>query len=49
MIKQNIGTLIEVRGPVVSVQFDDNNVPNILNALEIRFDDKVIVLRWRSI
>lgn len=43
MIKQNIGTLIEVRGPVISVQFDDNNVPNILNALEIRFDDKVIV------
>ncbi len=42
MSKKNIGKLIEVKGPVVVVQFDE--VPNLLNALQITLDNDELVI-----
>ncbi|MBQ4354649.1 MAG: F0F1 ATP synthase subunit beta [Clostridia bacterium] len=34
---KHIGTVTQVIGPVVDVRFDDGNLPDILNAIEIEF------------
>ena len=39
----NIGTIVQVIGPVVDVAFDEGNLPEILNAITITnptIDDK---------
>ena len=35
MSKQNIGTVIQVTGPVLDIRFADGQLPNLLNAIEI--------------
>ena len=35
MSKQNIGTVIQVTGPVLDIRFADGQLPDLLNAIEI--------------
>ena len=35
MSNQNIGTVIQVVGPVLDIRFPDNQLPNLLNAIEL--------------
>lgn len=39
----NIGKVVQVIGPVVDVKFEDGNLPDIYNAVIIKFDRKEIV------
>ncbi|HKJ68010.1 MAG TPA: F0F1 ATP synthase subunit beta, partial [bacterium] len=42
---QNTGQVAEIKGPVVDVIFEDGEIPDILNALEIdRGEDGLLVL-----
>ncbi len=43
MSKQNIGTVVQVIGPVLDVRFPDDHLPNLLNAIEINHNGKKIV------
>lgn len=43
MAEMNKGRLKQVIGPVVDIEFDENKLPNLLNAVEIRSKDKVVV------
>ena len=40
---KNIGTVIQIMGPVLDVRFDQNSLPQLLNAIEITHEDRVIV------
>ena len=42
MAKQN-GTVIQVMGPVLDIRFPDDQLPQLLNAVEVPSGDKVIV------
>ena len=35
MSNQNVGTVIQVVGPVLDIRFPDNQLPNLLNAIEL--------------
>jgi F-type H+/Na+-transporting ATPase subunit beta len=39
----HIGKVVQVIGPVIDIKFDSESVPNILNALEIKIEDRVLV------
>ena len=43
MAEQNIGTVIQVIGPVLDIKFEDGCLPNLLNAIEIENDEGKIV------
>ena len=34
-MSQNIGKVVEIIGPVVDIQFSQNNLPDLLTAIEI--------------
>ena len=40
----NFGKVIQVMGPSVDVEFEAGQLPQILNALEVEFDGKLLVL-----
>ena len=40
MNEQNIGSVVQVIGPVLDIKFADGNLPNLLNAIEIEFNGK---------
>ena len=42
--KKNIGHVTQVIGPVVDVRFDEEHLPDILNAVEIEFSGKRLVV-----
>lgn len=42
--KRNIGKITQVIGPVVDVRFGEDELPKILNALEIKNGDKTVVV-----
>lgn len=42
--KKNIGKVVEIIGAVVDIKFSKDNLPNLLNAIEINFNDKVLVV-----
>lgn len=42
-IKKEAGRVIEVKGPVIDVRFDEGELPDILTALEIEFAGKKLV------
>lgn len=44
MAEKNIGRVRQVIGPVVDVEFADGHLPNLLNAIEVKLNDKTIVL-----
>jgi F-type H+-transporting ATPase subunit beta len=44
MADQNKGRIKQVIGPVVDIEFSEDNLPELLNAIEIKMDDKTIVV-----
>ena len=47
--KKNIGKIIQIIGPVVDVQFENKeNLPQILNALEVKSEKKKIILECQK-
>ena len=40
---KNIGTVIQIMGPVLDIRFAQDNLPQLLNAIEISHDDKTVV------
>ena len=43
MEKQNIGTIVQVIGPVLDIRFEDEHMPALLNAIEVQFDGRKLV------
>ncbi len=43
-MKNNVGKVVQILGPVIDVKFEDENLPLILNAIEIQQGDKKIVV-----
>ena len=43
MTKQNVGKVVQVIGPVLDIRFEDGQLPELLNAIEIRNGDRKIV------
>ncbi len=43
MATKNTGTIVQVLGPVLDIQFADGALPNLLNAIEIQNGDKKLV------
>ena len=43
MSKQNIGKVVQVIGPVLDIRFEDGQLPELLNAIEIQRGDRKIV------
>lgn len=39
----NIGKVVQIIGPVLDIKFDSNNLPNLLNAIEINHQGKKII------
>ncbi len=44
MSNQNIGTVIQIIGPVLDIRFPDGNLPGLLNAITVQNGDDVITL-----
>ncbi|WAM34875.1 F0F1 ATP synthase subunit beta [Caldicellulosiruptor morganii] len=42
-MKQNVGYVVQIIGPVVDIRFESGNLPAINNAIEINFDGKTLV------
>ena len=43
MDKQNIGTVVQVIGPVLDIRFADGELPNLLSAIEIKHEGRKVV------
>ena len=43
MVK-NIGKVVQILGPVIDIKFENQNLPKLLNAIEISYDDKKIIV-----
>ncbi len=43
MANQHTGTVAQILGPVLDIRFADGELPNLLNAIEIRQGDKTLV------
>ncbi len=41
---QNLGKVVQIIGPVVDVRFENENLPEILNAIEINYNDKKLIV-----
>ncbi len=44
MAEKNIGKVISVIGPVLDIRFENGNLPNLLNAIEINANDRKVTL-----
>ena len=42
MDKHNIGTVVQVIGPVLDIRFADGELPNLLSAIEIQNGDRKV-------
>lgn len=42
MNEQNVGTVVQVVGPVLDIKFADGHLPNLLNAIHIEHEGKVM-------
>ena len=43
METRNIGTIVQVIGPVLDIRFEDNHMPALLNAIEIHFSGRKLI------
>ena len=43
MEKQNIGTIVQVIGPVLDIRFEDEHMPALLNAIEVFHGESKVV------
>jgi F-type H+-transporting ATPase subunit beta len=39
-MKENIGKVVQVMGPVVDIRFEDNKLPELLNAIKVEVGEK---------
>lgn len=39
----NIGTIHQIVGPVIDIKFSPDNMPELLNSIEIKIDDKTLI------
>ena len=39
-MSENIGIVVQIIGPVVDIQFDEDRLPDLLNAIEIKRKDE---------
>ncbi|MEG0571105.1 MAG: F0F1 ATP synthase subunit beta, partial [Oscillospiraceae bacterium] len=44
MVLNNIGTVVQIIGPVMDIKFSKNNLPNLLNAIKLEKDGKEIIV-----
>lgn len=44
MASNNIGKVVQIIGPVLDIQFEKNNLPNLLNAIELEKDGEKIIV-----
>ncbi len=44
MAEKNIGKVISIIGPVIDIKFEDGNLPNLLNAIEITSDGRKVTV-----
>ena len=42
-MSKNIGTVIQIVGPVLDIRFADDCLPELLNAIEVPFGDRTII------
>ena len=42
MANKNTGRVVQVIGPVLDIRFDSGDLPNLLNAIEIEYEGRVI-------
>ena len=47
-MEKNIGKVIQIIGPVIDVKFENGHIPDLLNAIEIEYDGKRVVLEVAS-
>lgn len=43
-MSNNVGKVVQIIGPVIDVKFKTNNLPNLLNAIEIKHGDRKLVV-----
>lgn len=43
-MSDNLGKIVQIIGPVIDIKFNSDNLPNILNALEIKMGNKTVVV-----
>jgi len=43
-VAKNIGIVTQVIGPVLDIKFEDGHLPELLNAIEINYNDRKIIL-----
>ena len=44
MAKGNIGTVVQVIGPVLDIRFKDGELPQLLNAVEVESGEKKLTV-----
>ena len=44
MPKENVGKVIQIIGPVLDIKFDCSSLPNLLNAIEIKNNNDIIIV-----
>lgn len=42
-MSQRVGKVVQIIGPVIDIRFDEDSLPNIYNAIEIKMDGRVVV------
>ena len=42
-MSENVGKVIQIIGPVLDIRFDAKHLPNLLNAIHIEKDGKIVV------
>ena len=43
MNNKNIGKVVQIIGPVLDIRFENGNLPNLLNAIEVRNGDETVI------
>ncbi|MDD2956897.1 MAG: F0F1 ATP synthase subunit beta, partial [Oscillospiraceae bacterium] len=44
MTQENMGTVVQIIGPVLDIKFPDGKLPNLLNAIEIDHQGKKLIV-----
>ena len=43
---KNKGTVVQIMGPVLDIRFEEDQLPSLLNAIEVPNGDKTIIADW---
>ena len=43
MANKNIGKIVQIIGPVLDIQFEEEHLPNLNHAIEIQINDRKLV------